>query len=573
LTSFVSGITKVITFLGSTAEQFPTITGLLVAFGTAMAGFLALSVFAKLGAVFGILGGGLEGVSAQFVAMRVLLSDLVGGLAVLSNAVGSVAAFIGATIGLISRTFPGLGGVAMMAYSPNAGAGEDKAVAGMVNRNQKNFGISGSGWEDKNFGTTGAGRGGPSTPSHLFPSVALGVAGGHGHAGPSALEAMIAQDSKDAHKSAKTELAASAAAAADIADVAATVTKESAAKADKPASIRKKYYDMADKLQKAGQPALAAKARHLGDINSVKAQLDLAKAHLSNLKTNLTEEQKVVAAQVITHTLTHQQGQIAISGLQHQAGPGLTAAAQNVLALQTQLNQLAPAAAKSTAGLQAAIIGFQNLGNSLTSFQVDVVNTFQNGLAQFFSSFMRGNMTWRMMGQQLSAMLLTGLNQAVSMSLAQSIIGTGGAQAAAGAVGNPAGLFGLGGMIGSLFSSGTQAAAPIVSQSFAVGANNVPNDMVANIHKGEMIIPAAGANAIRSGQMSVVPTQKVAGSGGNANFHGNVNVVVNHGGAPASAGGNAPSVMQNFGTMIGEHVRGIILNEMRPGGMLSGSHP
>ena len=38
---------------------------------------------------------------------------------------------------------------------------------------------------------------------------------------------------------------------------------------------------------------------------------------------------------------------------------------------------------------------------------------------------------------------------------------------------------------------------------FASGANSIPNDMVANIHKGEMIIPAAGASLIRSGQASI----------------------------------------------------------------------
>lgn len=37
--------------------------------------------------------------------------------------------------------------------------------------------------------------------------------------------------------------------------------------------------------------------------------------------------------------------------------------------------------------------------------------------------------------------------------------------------------------------------------SFAVGADNIPHDMVAQIHKGEMIIPAAGAEAIRSGKL------------------------------------------------------------------------
>jgi hypothetical protein len=37
--------------------------------------------------------------------------------------------------------------------------------------------------------------------------------------------------------------------------------------------------------------------------------------------------------------------------------------------------------------------------------------------------------------------------------------------------------------------------------AFARGADNIPNDMVARVHKGEMIIPASGADALRSGGM------------------------------------------------------------------------
>ena len=38
-----------------------------------------------------------------------------------------------------------------------------------------------------------------------------------------------------------------------------------------------------------------------------------------------------------------------------------------------------------------------------------------------------------------------------------------------------------------------------VLPSFDVGAWNLPNDMIAKVHKGEMIIPASEANAIRNG--------------------------------------------------------------------------
>ena len=50
---------------------------------------------------------------------------------------------------------------------------------------------------------------------------------------------------------------------------------------------------------------------------------------------------------------------------------------------------------------------------------------------------------------------------------------------------------GAGGMLGGFLND--------IIPSFAVGADNIPHDMVANIHKGEMIIPAVQANAIRNG--------------------------------------------------------------------------
>jgi hypothetical protein len=49
----------------------------------------------------------------------------------------------------------------------------------------------------------------------------------------------------------------------------------------------------------------------------------------------------------------------------------------------------------------------------------------------------------------------------------------------------------LGGLLGGIFS---------LLPKFDVGTDNVPRDMVAMVHKGEMIIPAAEASAIRSGR-------------------------------------------------------------------------
>lgn len=64
-------------------------------------------------------------------------------------------------------------------------------------------------------------------------------------------------------------------------------------------------------------------------------------------------------------------------------------------------------------------------------------------------------------------------------------------------------LDGIGSFVGDLFSGITP---------FAVGTNNVPKDMIAQVHKGEMIVPAYDAQKMRNG-----------GGGG-----GNVNVIINN---------------------------------------------
>lgn len=50
---------------------------------------------------------------------------------------------------------------------------------------------------------------------------------------------------------------------------------------------------------------------------------------------------------------------------------------------------------------------------------------------------------------------------------------------------------------------GLERLSDVTSNSFAVGASEIPQDMNANIHKGEMIIPASFAQSIRSGELSL----------------------------------------------------------------------
>lgn len=52
-------------------------------------------------------------------------------------------------------------------------------------------------------------------------------------------------------------------------------------------------------------------------------------------------------------------------------------------------------------------------------------------------------------------------------------------------------------------ASGAAEVATIASQSFAVGTPEIPRDMTASVHKGEMIIPQTFSSAIRSGELTL----------------------------------------------------------------------
>lgn len=86
-------------------------------------------------------------------------------------------------------------------------------------------------------------------------------------------------------------------------------------------------------------------------------------------------------------------------------------------------------------------------------------------------------------------------------------IGGGGGSSSGGSSSGGGFLSSIASFAGSLFSGGSGVPA------LAVGTNNVPQDMFAQIHKGEMVIPAYDANKLRNG-----------GMGGGAN----VQVIVNN---------------------------------------------
>jgi hypothetical protein len=70
-------------------------------------------------------------------------------------------------------------------------------------------------------------------------------------------------------------------------------------------------------------------------------------------------------------------------------------------------------------------------------------------------------------------------------------------------------------------AAGAIQIATIASQKFAVGTPNVPQDMFAQVHKGETIVPATFAEAIRKGDLSL-------SGGGNKGGGGDINIVINY---------------------------------------------
>lgn len=91
--------------------------------------------------------------------------------------------------------------------------------------------------------------------------------------------------------------------------------------------------------------------------------------------------------------------------------------------------------------------------------------------------------------------------------------------------------------------------------SFDVGTNYVPKDMIAQVHKGEAIVPAA-----------YNPANGGSGMGGSVN---NVTVNVSTGGGQNTSA-NTPDAKQ-LGMVISNAVKAAIIKEQRNGGLLSGA--
>jgi hypothetical protein len=88
--------------------------------------------------------------------------------------------------------------------------------------------------------------------------------------------------------------------------------------------------------------------------------------------------------------------------------------------------------------------------------------------------------------------------------------------------------------------------------TFAVGTDFVPHDMVAQIHKGEAIIPASQNNRNSQGTNS---THAIA-------------ITINNNGSTDS-GVTSSAGAERLGTAINAAVKQTLIREQRPGGLLN----
>jgi hypothetical protein len=286
-------------------------------------------------------------------------------------------------------------------------------------------------------------------------------------------------------------------------------------------AARSKYSGLSGELLAGGHANAAKEALQVGHHQVLAYQYQGAMQHLSALKGNLHQNLTNTAALVTAGSLTKMEAAQQTIQMQKQAAPAMIQAADAALKYAKALGD-----PKLVQALQEQRAHLQAMGKQLGYYSASVKNTMQGAFTGLFQNIMHGQKTWGQMFYSFFASIGNGIENILAKSISQSITQSLFGKKANQGIGSIIG--GLAHMAGALFGgSGSSAAGVGAVQhggqssmssvggwikditsiaslfGFASGANSIPNDMVANIHKGEMIIPAAGASLIRSGQASI----------------------------------------------------------------------
>lgn len=308
--------------------------------------------------------------------------------------------------------------------------------------------------------------------------------------------------------------------------------------AGKIAAIQAKYHGYRQQFLAHGMMGPYLEAGAVASHQVTALRYHQAMGHLGTMQAHLHNQITANAALVTTGSLTKMQAAQRTIALQKAAAPAMIQAADAAMKYAKALGD-----PKLVSALQTQVAKIQAMGNQLTYYGARVHQVTQGAFSGLINQMMHGQKTWGQMIVGFFQSIANGIDKTISNAIAQSIAnglvkgkkngqmggligsfmswlsgGSSGASSSSGsshsastmhAAGKVASA--LGTAMKSSKSGGSSSAssggfwgevaslAGTILSSFAVGTTAVPHDMVAQIHKGEMIIPAGPAGQIRAG--------------------------------------------------------------------------
>lgn len=293
--------------------------------------------------------------------------------------------------------------------------------------------------------------------------------------------------------------------------------------AGKIAAIRTKYGAYQSTFATHAMFPQALMAHQVEQHQVLSLRYNQAMGHLGTAKAHLHNQLTANAALVTAGALTKMQAAQRAIQLQKSAAPAMIQMADAARRYAQAMSN-----PKLVSALDAQIAKLKAMGAQLSYYGQRIHQVTQNAFAGLINNLMHGRQTWGQMILGFFNSIANGIDKTISQAIAQSIsnglihakksgqmggligsmmqtLGSAASSSGGSSSAHAASSSGAGGSSGGFWGSLVQFAATHLS-SFAVGTNYVPHDMVANIHKGEMIVPSGVASEIRSGGGGGAPT-------------------------------------------------------------------